>query len=271
MSTRIIGLAAGLMLGLLVGSCGLEEDCDPLAAREEVVQLTEVIAVGEDDGGVLFVLSEVRSGEAGEQVLVSEGERLRKLAAAGSGSGGDASGSFYSISVLDGDYDFTLLVIDPNDGDLQMAIAPGEHELREWSELPDDAEILTVRDESVIDGMGCFSVVEMEVEYYIEVPGGEVIVVLRPDRDWDYDDFRLFLGPGGDLIEYRVTDVVRYTDGGTTTIDFRYEGGQATMYCPYVDMGWGQATLTRDGETVDVERLPTDELDTDTLTFACRE
>lgn len=97
------------------------------------------------------------------------------------------------------------------------------------------------------------------VEYAAELPDQRVMVVTRPEDDWTYDDFRLFLGQVDSLLERRVDSVVRYKDGGSTTITFELDGAKAVASFPVVSTpdGFkpGQATLTAAGKAEDLTRL----------------
>jgi hypothetical protein len=87
------------------------------------------------------------------------------------------------------------------------------------------------------------------VEYAAEIPDGRRLVVTRPQDDWGYDDFRLFLGPPERVEERKVNSVQRARDGGTTTISFQIEGAAAEAFIPAPQNVNEPATLKYAGQT----------------------
>ena len=117
----------------------------------------------------------------------------------------------------------------------------------------------------------CEPLATHELEYYARVDGEEQVVVVRPRDDWDYDDFRLFLGALSELTERDVYQVLRARDGGSTTIDFDYDGDEATLDFPYVDMEPGPAKLDVGGSSQSIEWLDAASFDEGGASFLCFE
>jgi hypothetical protein len=89
------------------------------------------------------------------------------------------------------------------------------------------------------------------VEYFAHLPDARELVVTRPENDWMYSDFRLFLGTSDRMVERRVKDVSRARDGGTTSIVFVLDGDEATAFFPSpTDTAGAAATLTEGGQTL---------------------
>jgi hypothetical protein len=88
-----------------------------------------------------------------------------------------------------------------------------------------------------------------QVEYLAEVEDGRTIVVTRPIEDADYEDFRLFLGVAPDLLEREVFQVSRFSDGGTTIIEFDVD---ATVHVLELS-ATGAGTLNTGEEVLDVQ------------------
>jgi hypothetical protein len=74
------------------------------------------------------------------------------------------------------------------------------------------------------------------VEYVATLADGRFVVVTRLEKDWDYGDFRIFVGPVNALAECPVGSVERARDGGSTTIEFTLAGEDAT--------GWAERPLS---------------------------
>jgi hypothetical protein len=110
---------------------------------------------------------------------------------------------------------------------------------------------------------------DITVEYIATLPDGKWLVVTRPSDDWTYDDFRLFLGPTDQIAERAVSSVIRFRDGGSTTITFDYDGSSTVASFPVVlsdaSFSPGPATLTIAGATISLTRQPT----LPTATYLC--
>ena len=100
---------------------------------------------------------------------------------------------------------------------------------------------------------------DIRVEYVARTQDGELLVVIVPEIDFSYDEFRLFYGAEGRLLERTLDEVIRRRDGGTTNLLFTLDGEPADAFFPveFADEMFrpGPATLTVDGTTADLERL----------------
>lgn len=79
-------------------------------------------------------------------------------------------------------------------------------------------------------------------------------VVHRP-ADQGYNSFRLNIGPRTGLKEAVVAHVERYKDGGTTSINYTFEGLNGTLYFPTPFDKEAKPTDTYNGYTVQLEKL----------------
>jgi hypothetical protein len=75
---------------------------------------------------------------------------------------------------------------------------------------------------------------ELAVEYFGVLEDDRRVLVVRPEEDWDYEDFRVFLGSPERVLEYPVGNVARAKDGGSTTIELTLDGDPATLDFPIV-------------------------------------
>ncbi len=59
------------------------------------------------------------------------------------------------------------------------------------------------------------------VEYFGKLQEGQEFIIFRPKDNWDYDSFVCLVRPHGFLNfqQVKITKVVRYRDGGTTTVE----------------------------------------------------
>jgi hypothetical protein len=97
------------------------------------------------------------------------------------------------------------------------------------NETPEVDESLEVLPESELEEFTFGPVVSpMRVEYNAQASTGEHILVVVPERNFEYESFRLFYGDGAALIERRISEVLR-SKGGGTVIDFRLDGNAASV------------------------------------------
>ena len=115
---------------------------------------------------------------------------------------------------------------------------------------------------------------DVHVEYSARLSDGARLIVLRPEHDWSYEDFRVFFGPADRVEERHVTSVTRARDGGSTHIDFEVGSEAAVAFFPSRLAVDGVArdepdTLEIGAKSLDLERLPMEALELDGLKFAC--
>jgi hypothetical protein len=61
---------------------------------------------------------------------------------------------------------------------------------------------------------------ERVCEYFAQYTDNldQFVYVDRPKTDWNYEDFRVFIGPLSEMHQVDVKNTIRYRDGGTTLI-----------------------------------------------------
>jgi hypothetical protein len=264
-----------IALALAAVACGDEtadRPCDPFMTRAQQITLGEIVAVGRDAEGTLFVVD--RPGaESERRVFVSDGDVLVPRSVNGTGEASDGEIERLLFSVDDGVVPFRL-VVEINAGETRMAIAPlSEERDVAIDALGSDAEHLEVLDETAVAGMPIRSVPQdIAVEYVAQTEDGALLVVVRPGEDADYEDFRLFLGPEQRLEQREVTAFERQRDGGSTHIEFRLDGKAADAFFPIMFTNDrfepGPATLTVAGRTTALTRLDVSDIP-DNAEFIC--
>ena len=200
-------------------------------------------------------------------MFVSEEQVLQRYRVDGSGEStvGDAS----SISLTVRDLDLLLQIDVDAEGAVRMGVLIGADTQREILEIGEEGEELEVLDEKDIEDIPLRNLPgDVFVEYWAKAEDGRFVLVTRPDTDWDYEDFRLFLGPKDHIAERKVTSVVRQRDGGTTTIEFEADGS-AVAYFPVASSD-ETSTLTAGGDELELTLLSSDPDETD-ATFYCRQ
>jgi hypothetical protein len=70
---------------------------------------------------------------------------------------------------------------------------------------------------------------EMYVEYFGVTADGVDFVIMRPEKDWDYNSFVCLMG--SPLASVKIHQVTRYRDGGTT--DVKTERGNFHFPSPF--------------------------------------
>jgi hypothetical protein len=113
------------------------------------------------------------------------------------------------------------------------------------------------------------------IEYNASSPQSDQLVVVRPELDFEYADFRLFYGTFGNLVERRITRLDRARDGGSTEIHFAISGEAAVASFPVVSSGGtfapGPATLEVSAASVALQLLSVERTALSELEFACFE
>lgn len=248
-------MAAALLGGVMAAGCGTPDaadsgsmPCAPLATTAAApIALGSVLGIGQDADGTIYVLDEASTGY---RVFVSDsaGNLVRK-AVTGSSSGGQGTAAWYVAIVSDPAAPF-MLKVDGSSGTMRIGIVRGVATTRDFT-VGETGDVLTVEDAGAIAGMTALDLAgTVTVEYWAGLPDGRTLIVTRPEQDWDYSDFRLFLGTQDRMLEHPVSSVVRARDGGTTTIVFTADGGRATAFFPSALADDATPTLTMDGATV---------------------
>jgi hypothetical protein len=85
------------------------------------------------------------------------------------------------------------------------------------------------------------------VEYDATSAAGNRIVLMRPDVDWSYDDFRFFYGTPEHMVEQELTNASR---GSSTYLTFVKEGVSYDVVLPSPQLGDTSAPrITGNGTT----------------------
>jgi hypothetical protein len=241
--------------------------CDPFAAMPKPIALGTVLGAGQSADGTLYVADQFNSLQ---RVFVSDATgTLVRRRVSGSGFSSNGSGlNLYDFSSEGPDGQFVLQIEKPAAGPVRMGVVQGTLTDRKSFTIGQDGEELTVLPTGSTATMPVRNLPgDVTVEYIATSSLGEQLVVTRPTDDWSYTDFRLFLGPAGVLNEYPVTNVMRATDGGSTTITFTYDySPSATAVFPVITVisdggspGFapGPATLATYGTTRSLTREST--------------
>ena len=206
------------------GPDGSAPACDPFAATPKPIALGTVIAAGQSAAGTIYLVDQVDSGQ---RVFMSDASGiLARERVAGSGSSPD----YYVFNTDGPDGQFVLQIDKPAGAPLRMAVVQGTLKDKKTFTIGQEGEELAVLPNTAIAAMPVRNLPgDVTVEYIATSPLGEQLVVTRPRDDWSYTDFRLFLGSGGLLREYRVTSAMRALDGGSTTIAFTYHDSPSAV------------------------------------------
>lgn len=246
--------------------------CQPLATSEVAIDLGVILAIGQDSGDTIYVVDLPADGGQEHRLFRSDGDVLVRKDITGSGQGTSPDGSkFYVFSFDEGEQVHSLAVEKAKSGEMKIALAQGQYKLS-IEEVAAAGEYLQVLDESAIDSMTLKNLAgEVFVEYLARIGNGELAVVIRPEHDWSYEDFRLFMGLQAEMKELEVIEVARQRDGGTTDITFRRGSTTATMHFGIDNLTeWGECYLeTGDSGTLSVERLEPDTHDLPGFTYFC--
>jgi hypothetical protein len=242
------------------GSTGTSA-CDPFAPTPKPIALGTIIGAGQSANGTIYVADQV--SDSSQRIFISDasGTLVRQRGgASGTGSGTDPD--FWVFGASGPDATFVLEIDKYASGLVRMGVLQGTLTDRKQLVIGQDGEELTVLAASAVTGRALRNLPgDVYLEYVATTPDGAYVVVTRPLDDWSYSDFRLFLGPLGNMVEHKVTYAMRAHDGGSTIIDFDLDGApaEASFRVAIADGGLGfvpgPATLTVSGTTTTLTRL----------------
>jgi hypothetical protein len=224
--------ALATTLALLATACGSDEPvvCDPLLAQPQPIALGAVLGAGRDPAGVLYVVDTTATDE--HRLFVQDAAGLARQRIAGSGETTDVGGTSYTFAVTDIDPPLHLKIEVSTAGAVRMGVVRGPFDERGFT-IGAQGDVLVVVEPAAVQGLPLRNLDgAMTVEYVAELEDGRQLIVVRPTDDWNYDDFRVFLGPPEGLLERKVHSVLRARDGGTTHILFDLDGTEADALFP---------------------------------------
>ena len=100
---------------------------------------------------------------------------------------------------------------------------------------------------------------EYTIEYLARSPKGILYLVIWPKdptkRKGFYETFRLFIGKGKDMKEAEILDAMRFRDGGTTYIKFRFEGRECKLHFPAGRLAGANPNVTCKDNPTEVVKL----------------
>jgi len=229
--------------------------CDPLADAPQPIALGKILGVGRDATAVLYAIDQTAQGL--DRLFISDGPVLKRRPVAGFGGGaGPDGGAFEIVSSGSGDTAVAVQIVTDPMGTVMMGVVHGPLATKTFT-IGAQGETLTVL---TADALADLAVENLPgtiyVEYLATLPDGRTMVVSRPDVDWSYADFRLFLSAGATspLLERKVINVVR---GSFTNVVFDLDGTQATAHFGS-SLAPGPSTLTVSAETVELTVSPPD-------------
>jgi hypothetical protein len=233
--------------------------CDPFSPTTKPITLTNVLGAGQDTDGTLYVVDQPQPG--GERVFVSSGGTLQRQRIAGSGTESSGNGVVsYSLSVSDHVPPFMLELETNTAGPTAMGVLQKPPLDIKTFTIGQQGSVLTLVPAAQVAALPVANIpAQTFIEYNATLSDGRALLVVRPRDDWTYQDFRVFFGSPGHMVERTVDQVVRYQDGGSTTINFAVDGVPAVASFPVSLTGVAAPpTLTLAGTSFPLTLGPTD-------------
>ena len=214
---------------------GVPWSCDPFNPTTKPITLATILGAGRDTDGTLYVVDQPQSG--GERVFVSSGGTLQRQRVAGSGTENNGGGVvIYTFSVSDHTPPFMLKLETNAAGPTAMGVLQGTSDSKTDTKtftIGQQGSVLTLVPAAQVAGLPVADIpAETVIEYNATLSDGRALLVVRPRDDWTFQDFRVFFGSPDHMVERPVSQVVRYKDGGSTTIDFTIDGAAAVASFP---------------------------------------
>ena len=195
----------GVMAGLLVGCAGKSDGaagpsvlnaCDPLAAITTSVQLdaSQIEAAGRaSDGGLFVVYNRTRLFVGSDAALV---ERTV--------NGSVESGNQTDLTYTDDDGTPVTVEVASDAMGAHLAVAHGTQSSKGLD--PGNGEPLTQVDAALVATLAASTTQTFRVDFAGSLPDGREVVVVAPERNVDYAQFRVFLGARSALAQQVVTN-----------------------------------------------------------------
>jgi hypothetical protein len=232
--------------------------CNPFQPTTKPITLVAVLGAGGDTDGTLYVVDQPQAGA--ERVFVSSGATLQRQRIAGSGTAGNGNGVMsYTFTISDHVPPFTLKLETNAAGPTAMGVVQGTLTTKTFT-IGQQGSVLTLVPASQVAALTVADIrAETFIEYNATLSDGRALLVVRPRDDWTYQDFRVFFGTADRMVERSVDQVIRFLDGGSTTINFTVDGVAAVANFPVVSPGVaGPATLTLGGTQLPLTLEATD-------------
>jgi len=236
--------------------------CNPFQPPTKPITLTNVLGAGRDTDGTLYVVDQPQPG--GERVFVSSGTTLQRQRGAGAGTESSGNGVVsYTFTITDRTPPFMLKLETDANGPTAMGVLQDPPLDIKTFTIGQQGSVLTLVPASQVAALPVANIpAETFVEYNATLPDGRALLVVRPSDDWTYQDFRVFFGAPDHMAERSVDQVVRYKDGGSTTINFTIDGAAAVASFPVQlspgGLVKGPATLTIGTTSFPLTLGPTD-------------
>ena len=201
-----------------------------------------MIGAGRDTNGTIYVLDR---GRPEYRAFVSAGSVLQRKKVLGTGS----SDGWTVASVADGSAPFTLKVEAPGGAAARMGIFRGDLHAKGAKDfdIGTEGEVLEL---VTAAAYGAHPVRNLPaatvVEYDASTEDGHRLVLMRPETDWGYEDFRLFYGTPDQMVERKLTSASR---GAATYLTFTMDGASYDVYLPSAHSDGRPAKLTGNGAT----------------------
>ena len=227
------------------GDAAGDVPCDPFALAPVPLSLGALLAAGRAQDGTIYAADETPSHE--HHVFVSSGGALVRQRVAGEGESPDfyvfdlAAGAPTAMGVLTGPLPAGSKTFDVDtQGEKLALLAASDVATMPVQNLP-GAQVLA---------------------YDAHLADGRELVVVRPQDDWTYADFRVFFGARPVLAERHLVNGGA-TRGSSTMIEFTADGADALatftwVYDPDGGSGPGDATLSIGGTSYPLTLGPTD-------------
>jgi hypothetical protein len=212
---------------------GVPWSCDPFSPLTKPITLANVLGAGQDTDGTLYVVDQPQA-DSEPRVFVSSGGTLQRQRVAGAGTESSGGGVMsYSLSVSDHVPPFMLELETNAAGPTAMGVLQNPPlDIRTFT-IGQQGSVLTLVSASQVAALLVANIsAETVIEYNATLPDGRALLVVRPRDDWTFQDFRVFFGAPDHMVERTVDQVVRYQDGGSTTINFAVDGVPAVASFP---------------------------------------
>lgn len=199
--------------------------CDPLAEVDKPTTLSNVLGIGRDAAGVIYVVDQPSGSDY--RVFVSEPGALERRVVSGSGTTPDA----VTITVDDGKPSaFALKLERAGAVTTKMDVLHGELEAKDFQGGAPGTESLAIVGADAIASLAVKNLPNtVSVLFDATTATSERLVVTRAALDTRYEDARVFVGVPSKMVEAKVTNA---SGGSATYLTFESGGVTRTAVFP---------------------------------------
>ena len=275
---------------LLTYSCNVEEHksgcladipCDPLIPEVVDIELGEIISIGEDIDGTIYLLDSFKYENLGStptrRLFVLQNEILVRQKPTATGSGIDDDGNeYYSFFFAMAGFHKAFYVTHIDESVYTTRICDlGEDWSYKREPTEDYCHPLKIVDSKILEGMTISGLPSyVQVLYRVQIQGGNQLLLLLPEIDGVPTEYKLFYGSSETMRECQIEDIIQFMSGSIQAWFTTCDNREAVLRL-YPENAFGSGSKEEDsffqleGNKKQVTLLSTEDFDINETQYSC--